>query len=105
MEQQKNQSTTKTLSPTPLFPLGQVVATPAVLEYLTAHGISAREYLHRHTHGDFGDVPAEDAASNVHAIRAGGRIISAYCMAGGERVWIITEADRSSSCLLFPSEY
>lgn len=104
MEQQQTQPTIPQLSPTPLFSLGQVVATPAVLEHLTAHGISVREYLHRHTHGDFGDVPAEDAASNTHAIRAGGRIISAYRMAG-ERVWIITEADRSSSCILFPSEY
>ena len=110
MEQQQTQTATKTLSPIPLFPLGQVVATPAVLAHLTAHGISAREYLQRHQHGDWGDVPPEDAVSNSHAVRTGARIISAYVIAGA-KIWILTEAgienptDRCATTLLFPAEY
>ena len=87
-----------------LFSLGQVVATPAVIEHLSAHAISAREFLHRHQHGDWGAVPSEDAVANEFAVDHGLRIMSVYVIAG-EKVWIITEADRSATTLLFPSEY
>ena len=54
--------TTGTPSVSPRFALGQVVATPAVLEHLERHGINASEYLNRHVRGDWGEVPPEDAA-------------------------------------------
>lgn len=92
------------LSPAPLFSLGQVVATPAVIDHLMEHGISARTFLHRHQHGDWGDVCSEDAATNEAAIKHGFRILSSYECAG-ERLWIITEADRSVTTLLQPDEY
>ncbi len=88
----------------PLFPLGQVVATPAVLAHFTAHGLSLLRYLNRHSRGDWGDVPSEDAAANVASIERGTRILSSYKVAD-ETVWVITEADRASTTLLFPSEY
>jgi len=87
-----------------LFALGHVVATPAVLAHLNAHGLSALTYLKRHQRGDWGEVPAEDAQENTFSVTHGSRILSAYTIAG-ERIWIITEADRSSTCLLFPEEY
>ena len=92
------------LSPAPLFSLGQVVATPAIIEHLMEHGISARIFLHRHQHGDWGDVCSEDAAANDAALRLGSRILSSYECAG-ERLWIITESDRSVTTLLRPDEY
>ena len=49
-------------------------------------------------------VPPEDAAANRFAIEHGARILSSYDIAG-KRVWIITEADRSMTTLLFPEEY
>ena len=64
----------------------------------------AREYLLRHQCGDWGEVPPEDAAENEFATSHGLRILSAYVIAGA-RIWIITEADRSATTLLFPSEY
>ena len=88
----------------PRFTLGQIVATPAVLEHLDRHGVNACEYLNRHVRGDWGDVPSEDAAENEFAVTRRLRLLSSYTIAD-ERVWIITEADRSSTCLLFPSEY
>lgn len=88
----------------PLFALGVIVATPAVLAHLSKHGINAQQYLERHVHGDWGDVPPEDAKENQLSVERGFRILSSYDMAG-ERVWAITEADRSSTTLLFPSEY
>lgn len=88
----------------PLFSLGQIAATPAVLAHLEKHGVNAHSYLDRHVRGDWGDVPSTDAVENDFSVRRGFRILSAYTIAG-EKVWIITEADRSATTLLFPSEY
>ncbi|MBS1196504.1 MAG: hypothetical protein H6R18_289 [Proteobacteria bacterium] len=89
----------------PLFPLGQIVATPAVLEHFRRHGIDPFEYLRRHRCGDWGgELCAEDIAANRSAVQNGSRVFSAYRIAG-EKVWIITEADRSATTLLFPEEY
>ena len=88
----------------PLFPLGRVVATPAALNALVMAGQDPGELLERHQSGDWGDVPSEDAAENQRSVRHGWRILSAY-QVGPRRIWIITEADRSSTCLLLPEEY
>ena len=88
----------------PLFPLGQVVATPAALAHFNEHRIQPAEYIRRHQCGDWGDVPTEDAGENDFSVLHGLRVLSSYEIAA-QRVWIITEADRSSTTLLFPSEY
>jgi len=38
-------------------------------------------------------------------VREGFRLLSAYRTTAGERLWIITEADRSVTTLLLPDEY
>ncbi|MFL9908277.1 hypothetical protein PQR75_01880 [Paraburkholderia fungorum] len=88
----------------PLIELGRVVATPAVLEHLEHKAIDIEPYLRRHQHGDWGDVTLKDAETNLLAAIHGARIFSAYEVAG-KRVWIITEADQTSTAVLFPSEY
>ena len=88
----------------PLFPLGQIVATPGVLDHLTRHSINVLPFIDRHVRGDWGNVDPEDAQENDFSVQNGFRVLSAYDIAG-ERVWIITEADRSVSTLLFSSEY
>ena len=88
----------------PLFPLGQVVATPGAIEALEKAKASAWDLLSRHVAGDFGEVDAEDWQANLDAIKDDARILSAYTLAG-ERLWVITEADRSSTCVLLVSEY
>jgi hypothetical protein len=87
-----------------LFPLGRVVATPGALEVLARAGTDPAELLGRHQAGDWGDVPPEDARENRLPLRDGFRILSSYEVTG-ERLWIITEADRSSTCILRPEEY
>ncbi|HQR42658.1 MAG TPA: hypothetical protein PLX97_08235 [Gemmatales bacterium] len=87
-----------------LFSLGQVVATPALIKHFEQHRIDFWHYLARHVSGDFGDLDDTDKAANRQAIQLGGRVFSAYDIAG-LRIWIITEADRSSTTVLFPSEY
>lgn len=89
---------------TTLFSLGQIVATPAVIEHFNSHRIGIQNYLSRHVCGDWGEVCDDDKAENELSVEQGFRILSAYTVAG-ETVWIITEADRSSTTLLFPSEY
>ena len=88
----------------PLFSLGQVVATPGCLEILKKHGRVPAEFLQKHVKGDWGVVDSEDAQLNQDAVREGSRILSAYEV-GDERIWVITEWDRSVTTLLLPSEY
>ena len=88
----------------PLFPLGQIVATPAVIAHFNEHHQSILPLLRRHVSGDWGELCAEDKAENALSVQQGFRILSRYTVAG-ETVWIETEADRSVTTALFPSEY
>ena len=96
---------------TPRFALGRVVATPGALKILEETGADALALLRRHARGDWGEVPPEDARENELSVREGFRVLSSYPVGGeageaeGSKVWIVTEADRSSTCLLLPSEY
>jgi hypothetical protein len=95
----------------PLFATGQIVGTPAALDATTWH--YRLECLSRHVAGDWGNCCDEDKATNDEAVKAGFRILSAYpldpakpCKGWGENtLWIITEADRSVTTFLLPSEY
>ncbi len=96
----------------PLFPLGQILATPGALA-----AVGSSLYLvaltARHVRGDWGCIHPDDAALNQSAVVEGGRILSAYpidpakpCAGFGENcLWIITEADRGVTTILLPSEY
>jgi hypothetical protein len=86
------------------LPLGAIYATPGALRVLDRAGVSPTTLLARHASGDWGDVPPEDAQENRLSIERGFRVLSSYRVAD-ERVWVITEADRSSTTLLLPSEY
>ncbi len=91
-----------------LFPLGQVVATPGALDALAGAGCTPAEFLARHAAGDWGDLGDEDRRENALSLRQGFRLFSAYAYDPADptaTVWIITEADRSSTCVLLPSEY
>lgn len=94
------------LSVSPLFSLGQIVATPSALDLLDRTGTNASGLLWRHQCGDSGTVCAEDAQSNKYAVVVGARVLSAYELGmRRERLWIITEADRSATTLLLPTDY
>ncbi|HEX6986381.1 MAG TPA: hypothetical protein VF170_13445 [Planctomycetaceae bacterium] len=94
----------------PLFPLGQTLATPGAVEALEEAKQSASELLDRHARGDWGVVCAEDKALNDEALRDGSRLLSAYMLRTGVKLWIITEAAddegfRTATTLLLPDEY
>jgi hypothetical protein len=90
----------------PLFPLGAVVATPGAIDLLDRTGTNASHLLTRHQLGDWGVVCDDDAIENSRALHDGNRLLSAYDLGEQkERLWIITEHDRSVTTLLLPEEY
>jgi hypothetical protein len=89
----------------PLFALGQVLATPGVLAAMREANDEPTLYLMRHQSGDWGDLGEEDRAENDFSLNRGLRLLSAYHLLDGTKVWIISEADRSATTVLLPSEY
>ena len=89
----------------PLFSLGQIVATPGALASLHEVGQEPSELLTRHITGDWGDVCEEDRHENDRSLKEGWRILSAYTLENGVKVWIITEWDRRVTTILLPAEY
>lgn len=88
-----------------LFPMGQLAATPGALKVLEKHGITPLRLLARHAIGDWGDIGLDDAKANADALRFGARLLSSYRLTEGVRIWVISEADRSVTTVLLPSEY
>ena len=91
--------------PGPNFILGQIVATPNAVTAMNAAGVLPVDLLQRHVAGDWGTLPVEDIASNEQALQIGARLLSSYPIGGDAKVWLITEADRSSTTLLLPEDY
>ena len=94
----------------PLFNIGQVVATPGAIEALERAKVAPWELISRHVAGDWGIVDSEDTEFNNEALKDGSRILSAYKLATGEKLWIITEAEdecgnRAATSILRPEEY
>lgn len=89
----------------PLFSLGQCVATPGALAALEDAGQTPADFLNRHVADDWGEIDAEDKGLNEEALRDDARIFSVYRTSKGVKVWVITEADRASTCILLPDEY
>lgn len=86
------------------FVLGQTFITPGAEEALQISGQTAIEFLRRHMSCDFGQLSEDDLRENQLALRKGFRLLSNYRIGKGQ-LWIITEADRSSTTILLPSEY
>jgi hypothetical protein len=87
------------------FSLGQTYITPGAEEALMIAGQTGIEFLRRHVSGDFGELTNEDTQENELSLREGFRVLSTYRTAKGQKLWIITEADRSSTTILLPDEY
>ena len=88
------------ISKQPVFELGQIVATPGALAALKKAGQQPCEFLTRHINRDWGDLDEEDRKENEYGLEHGFRLLSADKTDAGDRLWIITEADRSVTFLL-----
>ena len=94
----------------PLFRPGQVLATPGVLEALERTGQTVWELLAPHIQGQWGELSDDDRRLNDEAVKDGSRILSAYILKTGVKVWVITEAEndhgiRAATTVLLPDEY
>ena len=89
----------------PLFPLGRTVATPGALRSLEEANESPSYYLSRHHRGDWGAVCEEDRRENEFSLLNNGRLMSIYETAKGDKLWLISESDRSATTILLPEEY
>ena len=98
-------STTSQATSVARFALGQTVITPGAEEALQIAGQTAMEFLRRHMSCDWGDLSDEDVKENELSLEKGLRLLSRYETTKGERLWIITEADRSATTILLPIEY
>lgn len=87
-----------------LFALGQVVATKNAVESMTQQSITPFDLLHRHQYGDWGDLNEPDREANEQALIEDHRILSSYNF-DNEKIWVITEADRSITTILLPMDY
>ena len=96
-----------------VFPIGQLVASRGVYDLSCDNAEFAKfvqQSLNRHVKGDWGDVDEEDKRTNDKSLKHGTRLLSAYNddrfpKNGVATIWIITEADRSATTILFPDEY
>ncbi len=96
-----------------VFNTGQIVATRGVYDLSCQNPDFAQfvqKSLNRHVKGDWGDVDAEDKGANDQALKQDTRLLSSYNddrfpKNGVATIWIITEADRSATTILFPDEY
>lgn len=87
------------------FALGQTFITPGAEDALQIAGQTAIEFLRRHMSCDWGELSEDDVLENELSLQEGFRLLSAYRTGQGLKLWIITEADRSATTLLLPSEY
>lgn len=93
---------TTSTAPAPRLTLGKVRITTAATAALEATATEGVFLLHRHLHGDWGDIPAQDVLQNKIALHLGMRVHSRYTLVGGLEIWIITEADRAITTIMAP---
>lgn len=86
------------------FPAGRLCVTCGINE-LIADGLNVFPFFLRHLSGDWGELCRDDIALNHQALEEGDRLFSAYQIGPDLKIWIITEADRSATTILLPSEY
>ena len=89
------------------FTLGRQVVSQKISIEILENKIFAIEIfkaMERFCNKDWGEMDEEDKATNEQALIEGNRIMGAYQTCKG-KIWIITEADRTVTTILFPSEY
>jgi len=87
------------------FELGNIFMTCGIQALAPSEILECGKCTVRHARCDWGELDEHDTAANNAAVNNGDRILSAYTLSTGKRIWIVTEADRSATTILLPSEY
>lgn len=104
MHQQLDVSAEQLGQTEPMFLMGKLYATPAVLAALEEAGVSVLDLLARHVRCD-SDMCPSDLKANRDAVPTGSRIFSAYRIAHGVKVFVVTEASRELTTVLLAEQY
>jgi hypothetical protein len=80
----------------------RILATPGVTDILSESQIA--DLAVSHMGGNFGELPLEDRELNKKSFQGGGGYMSIFHIEEAE-IWVITEADGSTTTVLLPSEY
>ena len=88
-----------------LFSLGQTLMTPGTIAAFERTGERPLSFLGLHQRGIWGQLSKDDREENRLSLEKGWRLMSAYFLKDGTRIWVITEADRASTTIHLPSEY
>ena len=89
----------------PKIALGAIYITPGAQAEFGDEREKYVTLLSKHQQGEWGDLCPDDKTANDHAVVTGSRVLSAYLLESGKRVWIITEAGREATTILLPEEY
>lgn len=90
------------LDPYPMLRLGKVRITTTAVAALETTKTEGVYLLHRHLQGDWGDITAQDVLQNKMALLLGMQVLSRYALAQGIEIWILTEADRTTTTIMTP---
>lgn len=91
----------------PLFGTGRLLITPGVRDLLSGESNEfgvVFDLIEKHRTLICPDLDDADNDANLAALDDGTRILTVYYI-GDVKVWVITEADRSATTILLPSEY
>ena len=91
-----------------LFNTGQIYITCGVNKQITDNAkfaIFVSDSLNKHIRGEWGEISEDDKEENQFSLNRDLRLFSAYERNDFPKIWIITEADRSVTTVLFPDEY
>jgi hypothetical protein len=106
MQQQPTTTTQANTTPAPVrFPLGRLFITSGAQDALAEAEQSPQEVISRHARREQGELSNEDHRENLFSVDKRLRIFSAFKTTQGMKLWVITEADRSATTILLPSEY
>lgn len=89
----------------PLFPLGQLLASPEALKAIEGADQSPIYFIARHVTGDWIESGKDNEALNKTALREGGEIFSVFETKLTEDIYLITAGDRLSTKIVLASEY
>lgn len=87
------------------FALGRIDRTPKATEAVKRNSVDTRVYIHRHWGGDWGDIHADDRADNELSLEKGDLLSSAYRLADGTRICIVTNPGRTLTTIMTSEEY
>ncbi len=94
-----------TAAPGLVFSPGGVTFSDSAMAALRRVGLDVMDLVRKHCMADWTDMMPHDRRANIEALARGGRIFSSFHLGDQVRVWVITEADRSSTSVLLPGEF